>query len=111
MHRSEVESEITLGLPLSSAERVLIDNVAAANEGVVAIIRETSKRTVRLSIAQLDELADAVSATANQTESRVLQRKLDTLVRKIDRLTGSHLQNILESKAPGAPSAGSQKPK
>jgi hypothetical protein len=111
MYRSETESESTLGLPLSAAERKLLDNLPVLNENVVAVVQQTLKKTVRLSVAQMDELADALSLNANQTEDRVRQRKLDTLVRKIDRLTSSHLLSLLEAETPGAKSAGSLRPK
>ena len=111
MDRSQVESEIKLSLSLSVAEKRLMENVLVANENVVAIIQQTSRKAVCLSIAQLDELADTLSAKANETAHRVIQRRLDTLVRKIDRLTGSHLQGLLESHAPGDQSVGSHKPK
>ena len=97
MDRSETEPETTLALAFSIGERKLIENTPLLNEGIVAAFRQTSKKAVQLSVAQLDDLADALSAKANHTNGRMLQRRIDTLVRKIDRLTGSHLLALLET--------------
>ena len=97
MDHSETESGTTLALALSVAERKLIDDTPLLTDGVVAALRQTSKKAVQLSLYQLDDLADALSAKANHIEGRMLQRRLDTLVRKIDRLTGSHLLGLLET--------------
>ena len=101
MDRSETEPETKLALTMSIAERRLVEDISLLNEGVVAAVQQTSKKTVQLSLPQLDDLADALSAKANQSQGRMLQRRLDTLVRKIDRLTGSHLRSNLEAKVPG----------
>jgi hypothetical protein len=101
MDRPEPKSEGKLALAMSEAERKLIDNTPLLNEGVVAAVRQTAKKTVQLSLPQLDDLADALSAQANHTEGRILQRSLDTLVRKIDRLTSSHLLALLETNRSG----------
>jgi hypothetical protein len=105
MDRPEPKFEGKLALAMSIAERKLIDNTALLNEGVVAAIRQTAKKAVQLSLPQLDDLADALSAKANHTEGRRLQQKLDTLVRKIDRLTSSHLLTLLEANVPSDSSA------
>ena len=97
MDHSETESGTTLALALSAAERKLIENTPLLNEVVVAAVQQTSKKAVQLSLYQLDDLADALSAKANHMDGRMLQRRLDTLVRKIDRLTGSHLLALLET--------------
>jgi hypothetical protein len=111
MDRSATESETKLGLALSAAERKLLDSMPVLNEGAIAAVPQKSKRTVQLSVDQLDDLADALSVKANHAEGRVLQRRLDTLVRKIDRLTGSHLRSVLEITTPVVQPAGSRKPK
>jgi uncharacterized membrane-anchored protein len=110
MDRHETQPGTKLALAISAAERKLIDNMSVLNEGVVAAVRQTSKKAVQLSPSQLDDLADSLSARANHTVDKELQRKLDTLVRKIDRLTGGHLRSLLETKVPGVQPAGSLKP-
>ena len=97
MDHSETESGTTLALALSVGERKLIDDTPLLTDGVVAALRQTSKKAVQLSLYQLDDMADALSAKANHIEGRMLQRRLDTLVRKIDCLTGSHLLALLET--------------
>ena len=109
MDRPETRSESTLTLAMSAAERKLIDNTPLLNEDVVAVVRQASKKAVQLSVGQLDDLADALSAKANHTEKRMVQQKLDTLVRNIDRLTGSHLLALLETSGSGDPTADSLK--
>jgi hypothetical protein len=109
MDRPKMKPEGKLALAMSEAERKLIDNTPLLNEGVVAAVRQTAKKTVQLSLLQLDDLADALSAQANHTEGRMLQQKLDTLVRKIDRLTSSHLLALLETNVPVVPHADSLK--
>jgi hypothetical protein len=111
MDRSATELESTLALAMSAAERKVIETMPLLNEGVVAAVQQTSKEAVQLSVTQMDDLADALSAKANHTEGRMLQRRIDTLVRKIDRLTSSHLLTLLETKVPGVQPAGSVKPK
>src|SRR4029078_8497918 len=91
----------TLAVVISAAERKLLRTMPLLNEGVVAAVQQTSKEAVQLSVAQRDDLADALSAEANITEDRILQRRIDTLVRKIDRLTSSHLLTLLETQVPG----------
>jgi hypothetical protein len=88
MDHSETESGTTLALALSVGERKLIDDTPLLTDGVVAALRQTSKKAVQLSLYQLDDMADALSAKANHIEGRMLQRRLDTLVRKIDCLIG-----------------------
>jgi hypothetical protein len=90
-------SETKLTLAVSAAERKLIKDMPLLNEGVAAAVRQSSKKAVQLNLSQLDDLADALSATANHTEGQMLQRRLDTLVRNIDRLTGTHLLALLET--------------
>ncbi len=107
MDRPETELEVKLGLALSVAEKRLIDTIGLLNHDVVTAIRQASKGAVRLSVHQLDDLADALSAEANRTDGRILQRRLDALVRKIDQLTASHLHTLLDAAAPGASTAGS----
>lgn len=75
MNRTETKPETKLKLALSAAERKLLDDLPV-HEGVVAAIQQTSKRTIPLSVIQLDDLADALSVKANNTEGRVLQRRL-----------------------------------
>jgi hypothetical protein len=111
MDRHETETGTKLILAMSAAERKLIDNMSLLNKGIVAAVQQTSKKAVQLSPSQLDDLADSLSAKANHTVDRKIQRKHDTLVRKIDRLTGSHLRSLLETKAPGVQPVGSLKPK
>ena len=106
MNRSETKLETKLGLVLSAAERKLLDDTPFLSEGAVAPVKQSSERTVPLSVVQLDDLADALSVKANHTEGRVLQRRLDTLVRKIDRLTSSHLLSLLETETPAGQAAG-----
>jgi hypothetical protein len=101
MDRSETNLETKLGLVLSAAEKKLLDHTPFLGDGAVAPVKQSSERTVPLSVVQLDDLADALSVKANQTEGRVLQRRLDTLVRKIDRLTSSHSLSLLETETPG----------
>ena len=96
-------SETKLALRMSVAERKLIEDTPLLNEDVAVALKQTSKKVVQLSVSQLDALADALSAKSNQTEARMLQRRLDTLVRKIDQLTGSHLLTLLETSV--APSS------
>jgi hypothetical protein len=109
MDRPEPKSEGKLALAMSEAERKLIDNTPLLNESVVAAVRQTAKKAVELSLPQLDDLADALSAQANHIEGRMLQQKLDTLVRKIDRLTSSHLLALLETNVPSDPPSDSLK--
>ena len=90
-------TEIKVGIALSAAERKLIDDMPELTE-IVAAVQKTPTRKVQLSVVQMDELADALSVKANHTEGRVLQRRLDTFARKIDRLTGRHLSAQLKSK-------------
>jgi hypothetical protein len=106
MDRAETKLESTLALALSAAERKLLDNLPVLNEGVVAVVQQTSKKAVKLDVFQLDDLADALSAEANHADDKTLQRRLDTLVRKIDRLTGSHLLTLLEVETPDVQAAG-----
>jgi hypothetical protein len=106
MDRSETKLETKLGLVLSTAERKLLNDTPFLSKGAVAPVKQSSERTVPLSVVQLDDLADALSVQANRTEGRVLQRRLDTLVRKIDRLTGGHLLTLLEAETPGVQAAG-----
>jgi hypothetical protein len=109
MDRPDTKRKSTLALAMSAAERKLIDNVLLLNEDVVAAVQQTSKRSVQLSPGQLDDLADALSAKANHTDDKRLQRRLDTFVRKIDQLTGSHLLALLETNVPSEPAADSLK--
>jgi hypothetical protein len=112
MDRSKMVPDGTLGLALSAAERKLLDNLPVPNEGVVAVVQQTSNRAVKLDVVQLDDLADALSAKANHADDKTLQPRLDTLVRKIDRLTARHLLTLLEVETPGVQAdvpLGSQK--
>lgn len=88
MNQPQTDSEAKLGLVLSAAERKLLDNMPLLNDGVFS--HHEFEKKEWLSVVQLDALADALSLEANRTEGRLLQRRLDTLVRKIDKLTGSH---------------------
>ena len=87
MDQSETNPEAKLALALSAEQKNLMENVPRLNPDVVAVVQQSRDKTVYLSIGQLDELADALSGEANHTEGTILQRKLDTLVRKIDRVT------------------------
>jgi hypothetical protein len=110
MDRPETKSESTLTLAMSAAERKLIDNTPLLNEDVAVVVRQASKKkAVQLGVGQLDDLADALSAKANRTEGRMLQKRLDTLVRKIDRLTAGHLLADLATEVPGVSPADSLK--
>jgi hypothetical protein len=103
MDRSEAELETTLALAVTISEKKLIDQMPLLPVSLAAAVQDKSKKVVQLSVSQMDDLADALSATANHTEGQMLQRRLDTLVRKIDRLTGSHLLALLETNLPGEP--------
>jgi hypothetical protein len=107
MDRPDARPESKLVLAISAAERKQIINVPLLNEGVVAVVQQASKKAVQLTVGQLDDLADALSVKANRTEGRMLRQRLDTLVRKIDRLTAGHLLAHLETEVPGVPTAGS----
>lgn len=110
MDCTQTEPESKLGLALSAAERKLLFDLPILNDGVVAVIQQTTQRTVQLSVAQLDDLADALSARANHVEDKKLQGRLDNLVRSIDRLTANHLLTLLESTGQVVQPVGSGKP-
>jgi hypothetical protein len=107
MDRSEKEPEAKLAVAISAAERKLIKDVPRLNEDVLAAFQQASKGAVQLKVKQMDDLADALSAQANRTEGSMIQRRLDSLVRNIDRLTGNHLRGVREAKASGVQPAGS----
>jgi hypothetical protein len=98
MDRTETNSDNKLALALSAGEKKLIEKVTAVNPDVVAAVQQATKKSVQLSITQLDELADALSGEANHTDGIVLQGKIDKFVRRIDQLTGSHLRASLDTK-------------
>lgn len=62
----ETDPKANLAIVLSPAERKLIADMPVFDDEAVQAA-QTSQRTVRLSVVQLDGLADALSVKANQT--------------------------------------------
>ena len=87
--KMEIKPGGTVGLKLTPKERqLLLDSLIFTSRELEQGIRLAiaGQQQVHLTLDDLDELAGCVAAGANHTRDKKLQRKLDTIFERIERL-------------------------
>ena len=84
-----IEAKETVGLKLTPEERqMLLTSLIFTSKQLENRLRLTivGQQQVQLTLDDLDELAGCVAAEANHTKDRRLQRKLDRIFDRVERL-------------------------
>jgi len=100
MTRKQIKSDEKVGLILTGVERkfILVD-VMCLDEEYEKVIRTTpTGDPIMLTLDQWDDLSRYIAAEANHTRDKKIQRKLDAIFSKIEKLFLSHSAEEASSK-------------
>jgi Plasmid pRiA4b ORF-3-like protein len=93
-HRIYLKPGEKVDLDLTDAERNALEDLTCLDTDLEVTVRKTpSGEPVKMTLDDLDQLSGWVAAEANHTKNKKLERTLDRIFDKIDRLLGTYTEN------------------
>jgi Plasmid pRiA4b ORF-3-like protein len=93
-HLIYLEPGEKVDLDLTESERSALEDLPCLDSDLEVTVRNTpSGEPVKMTLDDLDQLSGWVAAEANHTKNKRLERTLDRILGKIDRLLGAYTEN------------------